>query len=205
MNTDPPGAQVAKTESARSGPKGDTNQDSNGSWLADVFRSVLGKSGRHRRHRERGAAIVELAFVLALLSMLLVGVTTSAIAFGRNNSIENAAREGSRYAATLPGPIDSSWLRDVRDVARSAALGELDPTVPGQYICVAQYDGSSWTRLTDANGVETGPDAQDCFTDSLPADQPRVQIVTGRDTTIDAAVFSVDVTLEGEAAARYER
>lgn len=150
--------------------------------------------------------MVELAFTLTLLVMLLVGVTTSAIAFGQNNSIENAAREASRYAATLPDPIDTAWLRDVRDVARAAALGELDTTVPGQYICVARYDGADWVRLTDTGGVEgPQPDAQSCFSDTLPADQPRVQIVTGRDTSINAVVFSVDVTLEGEAAARYER
>lgn len=205
MQIIPPRAQVDKTEATRSRPEGKADHDSGRWWLGDLFRSVLGQSGRHRRRRERGAAIVELAFVLALLSMMLVGVATAAIAFSRNNSIENAAREASRFAATLPGPIDTTWLHDVRDVARSAALGELDPSVPGQYICVAQYDGSSWKRLTETNGVETSPDSQDCFADSLPADQSRVQIVTSRDTTIDAAVFSIDVTLEGEAAARYER
>lgn len=156
--------------------------------------------------RDEGAAIVELAFVLALLAMLLVGVTTSAIAFGRNNSIENSAREASRYAATLPGPVDTTWLRNVRDVARASALGELDSSVPGQHICVAHYDGTSWTRLTESSGVEgPQPDTQSCFADTLPADQPRVQIVTSRDTTIDGALFSIDVTLVGEAAARYER
>jgi len=212
LKTDPHGAQVVTTGTARTGPAGNSNHDSGESIrlsalsrLAVFLRRVLGTSGRHRRSRDSGAALVELAFVFALLSALLVGVTTSAIAFGRNNSIENAAREASRYAATLPGPIDTTWLRDVRDVARSAALGELDPAVPGQYICVAQYDGASWTRLTDTNGVEGSPDSQPCFTDTLPADQPRVQIVTGRDTTIGAALFSLDVTLEGEAVARYER
>jgi hypothetical protein len=148
--------------------------------------------------------MVEMAFVLTLLVMLLVGVTTSAIAFGQNNTIENAAREGSRYGATLPGPVDTGWLRDVRDVTRASGLGELDASVDGQFICVAHYDGSAWSRLTDTGGVEaTG--ASDCFSDSLPSDQARVQIVTGRDTTINGVVFAKDISLEGQAAARYER
>jgi Flp pilus assembly protein TadG len=205
LNTVPPRVQVAEPDSTCPRPEGDANHDAGRRRLADVLRRMLGMSGRHHRRRERGAALVELAFVFSLLAMLLVGVTTSAIAFNQNNSIENAAREASRYAATLPGPVDIAWLQEVRDVARSAALGELEPSVPGQYICVAQYDGTSWIRLTDTNGVETLPDSQSCFTDSLPADQPRVQIVTSRDTTINAAVFSIDVTLKGEAAARYER
>ncbi|MGD2060624.1 MAG: hypothetical protein PVF87_07155, partial [Acidimicrobiia bacterium] len=80
-----------------------------------------------------------------------------------------------------------------------------DPGVPGQYVCVAHYDGAGWTRLTETAGLESGPSASQCFSDSLPSDQPRVQIVTRRDTSIDAIVFSTDISLEGEAAARYER
>jgi hypothetical protein len=148
--------------------------------------------------------MVEMAFVLTLLVMLLVGVTTSALAYGQNNSIENAAREASRYGATLPDAVDLAWLQDVRDVARGAALGDLETSVAGQYICVAHYDGAAWSRLTDTGGVEATA-ASDCFTDTLPADEARVQIVTGRDTTINAVIFSADITLQGEAAARYER
>ncbi len=122
------------------------------------------------------------------------------------NSLENAAREASRYGATLPGPVNAGWLREVRDVARAAATDDLDATVPGQYICVAHYDGSAWSRLTDTGGVEGPvPDSQPCFADGLPPDDPRVQVVTGRDTTIQAVLFSVDANLDGEAAARFER
>jgi hypothetical protein len=205
LRTDPSAARVGKTEPSLARPAGDSHEFGL-SRLAAFFRRLFDESRPRHRLPDSGAAIVELAFVLTLLSMLLVGVATSAIAFGRNNSIENAAREASRYAATLAGPVDTAWLRDVRDVARSASLGELDPSAPGQYICVAQYDGSGWARLTDTNGVEgPQPDSQNCFADSLPADQPRIQIATSRDTTIGAVIFSLDVTLDGEAAARYER
>lgn len=205
MNADPHGARGPEAQATDPHPRRAAIHDTGPSTLRHRLLRSLSRMVPTAR-QESGAAIVELAFVLTLLSMLLVGVVTSAIAFGRDNSIENAAREASRYAATLPGPVDTSWLRDVRDVARSAALGELDSSVPGQYICVAQYDGSAWTRLTETGGVEgPQPDAQSCFTDSLPVDQPRVQIVASRDTTIGVAFFSMDVTLEGEAAARYER
>jgi len=148
--------------------------------------------------------MVELAFVLSLLVMRLVGTVSASLAYGVNNSIENAAREASRYGATLPGPVDIAWLQDVRDVTRGAALGSLDASVAGQYICVAHYDGSSWNRLTDTNGSESTSTSA-CFTDGLPAGQSRVQIVTRRDATLNVVFFSMDVTLEGEASARYER
>lgn len=159
---------------------------------------------RNQKRPDKGAALVEMAFVFSLLVMLLVGTVTAAIAYSRNNSIENSAREASRFAATLPGPIDTDWLQNVRDVARAAAQGDLATGVPGQYICVAFVDGSSDTRLTDIGGVEAESSGE-CFDDGRPDGEVRVQVVTQRETTIQVVLFSTDVTLSAPAAARYER
>lgn len=159
---------------------------------------------RGHLREDTGAALVETALVLVLLVMLLVGTVTAAVAFGRDNSIQNAAREASRFGATLPGPVDTAWLQSVRDVARAAALGDLDSSVPGQFICVAHGDGSAWRSLTDTSGTEAEPDSQ-CFSDGRPAGEVRVQVVTRRDSDIQVVVFDMDVTLDASAAARYER
>lgn len=150
--------------------------------------------------------MIELALVLILLVMLLVGTVTAAVAYGRNNSIQNAAREASRFAATLPPPIDTAWLQQVRDVARAAAAGDLDTSIPGQFICVAHIDGTTMTirSLEDSGGSESEPNTQ-CFSDGRPADESRVQVVVARDTDIEAIVFSTTIDLTAEAAARYER
>lgn len=158
---------------------------------------------------DSGAAMVEMAMVFGLLVMLLVGVVTSAIAFGQQNSIENAAREASRYGATLPFDdigIDV-WLDTVRDVARAAAQGDLDASVPGSYICVAHIiDSSSGDiqSLEDTGGSVTRPDTV-CFNDGRPPDEVRVQVVTERDSEIQAVFFSADLDLKAPAGARYER
>ncbi|MGH3649337.1 MAG: TadE/TadG family type IV pilus assembly protein [Acidimicrobiia bacterium] len=154
--------------------------------------------------RDRGAAMVEFAFVLVLLVMLLVGIVTSAVSFGRSNSIQNAAREASRFGATLPGPVDSTWLGTVRDVARAAASGDLDSSVPGQFICVAHLNGATIMSLEDDGGSVTFPNSE-CFSDGRPADEVRVQVLVERDSTIQAVVFSTDIGLTASAAARYER
>jgi hypothetical protein len=162
---------------------------------------VPGEDATPRPHpesrRDAGAAMVEMAFIFGLLIMLLVGVVTSAIAFGQKNSIENAAREASRYAATLPGPVDSAWLSSVRDVAQAAAQGNLNPGVDGRYICVAHL-GSG--QKLEEGATTPGPS---CYDDGLS--DSRVQIVTGRQSQISAALFSIDVTLNAQATARYER
>lgn len=151
---------------------------------------------------EHGAAMVEMALVFSLLIMLLVGTVTAAIALSQNNSIENAAREASRFGATLP--FDSSWLATVRDVARNAAHGDLDASVPGQTICVALVGPGGTQSLTDTGGAPAFSSSP-CFADGRPSEEVRVQVVTGRDTTIEAVLFSIDVSLSAPAAARYER
>ncbi len=161
--------------------------------------------------KDGGAAMVELALVLVLLVMLLVGTVSAAMAFGRGNSIQNAAREASRFGATYPRPPDnpdvanwSDWLGEVRDVARAGASGDLDPSVPGSFICVAHLEGGVIESLEDDGGVVTQPD-NECFSDGRPAAETRVQIVVERETDFQVIVFSTDVTLSYTAAARYER
>lgn len=149
--------------------------------------------------------MIEMAIVLPLLIVLLVGTITAGVAYGRSNSVQNAAREASRFAATLPGPIDTAWLQTVRDVARSAALGDLASTVPGQFICVAYVDGTANTRLTDTGGVQVVTPGSSCFNDGRPAGEARIQVVTSRQVRIEAVFYGWNVTLRSEAAARYER
>ncbi|HEX6302515.1 MAG TPA: TadE/TadG family type IV pilus assembly protein [Acidimicrobiia bacterium] len=142
--------------------------------------------------------MVEMAFIFTLLVMLLVGVVTAAIAFGQKNSIENAAREASRYAATLP----EAWLNldEVVAVAVEAAQGDLDADVDGQYICVA-HTGQNVRRVVDSGGTTEGPGT--CYPDGLS--DSRIQVETRRQSQINAAIFSVDLNLNAKASARYER
>jgi hypothetical protein len=149
---------------------------------------------------DSGAAMVEMAFIFGILIMLLVGVVTSAIAFGQKNQIENAAREASRYGATLK-PMD---LGQVLLVARNAAQGNLDGDVEGQYICVAHLsEFSGWQKLEQTGGGAPIPGSGECYSDDLSG--KRVQIETGRDSEINAGLFSIDFTLNASATARYER
>jgi type II secretory pathway pseudopilin PulG len=143
--------------------------------------------------------MVELALVLVLLVMLLVGTVSAAVAYGRGNSIQNAAREASRFAATLD--LVETKLDQVIGVAKAASSGDLDPDAPGYYICVAYGDGTVWEQLTDPASTTN----QRCFPDDRPLGEERVQVLARRDTTINAIVFSTDVTLSAESAARYER
>jgi len=170
---------------------------------------IVGLNADHGR--ETGAALVETAFVLLLLVMLLIGTVTGALALGRDNSIQNAAREASRFGASLPDAGTLAWFTDVRDVARAAALGDLDATVPNEQICVAYITAEDVaTYVLDAGGMPNPLVVQNgvCpgFNDGRNGNsEARVNIVAQRDTPLDAVVFSIDITLLAEAGARYER
>jgi Flp pilus assembly protein TadG len=158
-----------------------------------------------RRESDSGAAMIEMAFILILLVMLLVGTVSAAVAFGRGNSIQNAAREASRFGATLPDAGTTTWFDDVRGVARSAASGDLDAAVPGQRICVAYIDQSNAaTHQIESGGSASAPTGGTCFSDGR-TDEARVQVTVQRDSEFQAIVFATDITLSAEAAARYER
>ncbi|MBM4074830.1 MAG: pilus assembly protein, partial [Planctomycetes bacterium] len=69
--------------------------------------------------RRRGAAMVEMALVLPLFLMLVLGI----IEFGRAmmiaNLVTNAAREGAR-TAVLDGSTNASVTSDIQTFLRSA-------------------------------------------------------------------------------------
>ncbi|MEY2433928.1 MAG: TadE-like protein, partial [Acidimicrobiaceae bacterium] len=50
---------------------------------------------------DRGAALVEFAFVLPVLMMILLGMFTGGLAWNRKLAVTNGVREGSRFGATL--------------------------------------------------------------------------------------------------------
>lgn len=162
---------------------------------------------KRRSTNEHGAATVEFALLAILLFMLIFGGISAAISISQANALQTAAREGVRFGATLPTADTAAGLDDIISVAISAATGDLGTSVPGRRICASFGDGSAWISRT-LTGTATTPvtGSASCFTDGRPAGgEERVQVVVERDTTIEAIVFSTDVTISGEAVARYER
>ena len=168
--------------------------------------------GSNRRGDQRGAALVELALALPLIVMLIVGMVSAGIAYNHQLSLTHAAREGGRYAATLPttnfGNINL-WLDDVAGHVVVDATGTLDAGTAGLYICVAHVDpapaGTTQRRVN--NGGAVSYDGNPCFADfagGSPADLRRVQVEVRRDADFNALVYSTTITLDAEAVNRFE-
>lgn len=156
--------------------------------------------------------MVEFALVLPLLLAFLLGTVTVGTAYDQNISMNNAARESSRYGAVRSVEADlAGWLESVADVAVASATGDMDANVAGQYVCVAYVypDGTSsedrTVRLVEQAGTRQVQSGQSCFSDGRPSDERRVQVQLTRDTDIEAVLYSQTITLDASSVARFER
>jgi Flp pilus assembly protein TadG len=140
---------------------------------------------------ERGAVIVEFALVLPVLLLLILGTFTAGIAYNRSQDLSHAAREASRFGATLPA--GATWVSQVEAVAVANAAGSLEAGVAGRTICVALLDGAAVVHSSTGSA---------CFADGLTGQ--RVQVVTGADAVLDAFIFSRTLNLRQQATAAFE-
>jgi hypothetical protein len=163
---------------------------------------------------ERGAAVIEMAIVSSILMMILLGIISFGLTHHQNISIEGAAREAARFAATYPvddaGSMEE-WLRDVAQVAENAATGAMNGTDPSRIVCVAQGAGNddddfARIRVTGMAAIDSAVEQTGwCFENIAPAADTVVQVQLQREGWIEGIIFSMKPTLTGEATNRFER
>lgn len=167
-----------------------------------------------RRHnRERGASLVEFAFVMPILALFLFGIVQFGIAYDKQQSINSAAREGARLGALDSTTMKEISTRAVETYDASAAPGA-DPTVEVYFETNATPAG---TRDKDGvytvTGTSTHPNPKPareddetlmpCGHETAPADFLRVIVSTPYEITIP--FWGVhEVTIDSEAQFRCE-
>lgn len=137
------------------------------------------------RSNERGAALIEAALVLPLLLLLTFGIWGTARAWNIRNTMEHAAREGVRFAATEL-PWDAASEANVRSVIdaelQSSAISPSDVTT----VCI-NLDSAPCGFAGTSQGYE----------------QVAVAI-QWPDYQLNFLLFQVAVDLNVEAVGRYE-
>jgi Flp pilus assembly protein TadG len=73
-----------------------------------------------RGDRERGAVVVELALVIPMFVVLVIGITQFTVAFNVKQGVHAAAREGARVAAI--GESSSQVTARTRDALAGVAV-----------------------------------------------------------------------------------
>lgn len=160
-----------------------------------------------RRCHDTGVAVVEFALVLPLLLLFLLGIVTAGIAYNQKQELTHAAREGARYAATLPASQtfpSGTWATNVRDLIVERSDGEL---TAGQ-VCVSLVNGATATVVAPSANYSTS--GSECipgqaYPTSATDDGTRVQVVVTKPATIELGVFgSIAVTLTSKATSKSE-
>ncbi len=173
---------------------------------------------------EAGATLVEFALLFPVFMTLVLGMLSGGVAYNQKLTMTGAARETSRYAATLPispgcgttGATDlDKWLHCVANVAVQTSADELPTTAPDRSICVAyvkpsalapSFSGDSSRRieLTNSNtGTTTNGPCPGAPSSSIA--HRHVQVVMERDSQIQALFFTYPVSLQSTSVTRFER
>ena len=102
---------------------------------------------RTRLGGQKGAELVEAAFVISLLLMLLIGITWMARAYNTHETLTRAAREGARLAVTPScATCGNTYLAD--DQIRNAVE---------QVLTSSSLDPSQMSGFTITRGVVLNP------------------------------------------------
>lgn len=164
-------------------------------------------TGRNNR-QDRGASLVEFALILPVFVVLIFGMITGGIALSQQNSVRNAVREASRFAAVNPingtPPDIVAYLDGVISQVEGASSGDLSDSADGKVVCVAFYDGKKFVSREKTGSATPVDGVGDCFTDNLGS-AARTQVYAKRKTEIGAIFFTVPITLESQSVSRYER
>ena len=116
-------------------------------------RTPVNGKGNVKTSRDRGAVMVELAFILPILVMLLVGIVEFGRAYSAQVSIQGAAREGARSLA----------LKESSDAVDAAVWGAAGSAVVTSVTKVACPAGSTSTSTAYATVIVNAT-----FTFSIP-------------------------------------
>lgn len=140
----------------------------------------MGESRVSATSRETGASLIEMALVLPLLVVLLLGIFATARGWQVHNVLDHAAREAARYGAALE-TWDAGAAQDVAEAEIEAA------SVPTGSLTWCVEQGATPCGNSEISGTE----------------QVAVQI-TFPDYELNFVFFSMTIDLQANAFARWE-
>jgi len=104
------------------------------------------KAGPSNHSKRRGQGLVELALVLPMLMVLLVGIADVGLGLQAWLEVNNAARDATRFA------LDAGTANDITSLALTK-LGGLDTTPANIYIINGKTDASGTLPNSSPNWV----------------------------------------------------
>lgn len=176
------------------------------------------RTALERLSGDRGAAAVEFALLFPIFAVLAMGTIAAGLAFSKQITVTQAAREASRYGSTLPiEPLNATglatWLTRL-DAAATAAAGPAASPVAGyDYRCVA-YVRTTASGAVDAaasrhrvnGGAVTGGMCPSALASSVPAAPVTdyAQVIVTRNSSFFVVFFDATVRLDAVSLTPFE-
>jgi Flp pilus assembly pilin Flp len=157
------------------------------------FHQVSKATGALQRHEERGANAVEFALLVPILILLLFGIISFGWLFSQQLALNNAVREGARFAVTVGNPTAQQCNQlqpTVRNALAGSTIGNTDDVT-----VTARIAGSS-----DCTGTTIL--CQDSF-DPVSGDIASIEVDAVYPANLLLPVPSVSPTLTLSARAVY--
>lgn len=166
--------------------------------------------------REDGAAAVEFALLFPIFMVLVMGTIAAGTAFSRHINITQAAREASRFGATLDIPTAGglgAWLTAVDNAAQGAAGDANNPMGGYTHRCVAYVRtttsalGVTTIDTTNSRHLQDGVAATGpCPNTAAPliASTDYVQVVFQRETSFFVLFANPTLDLDARSVTPYE-
>ena len=139
---------------------------------------------------ERGAALVEAAIILPILIMLTFGIWTTSRAWNIRSTMDHAAREAARYAATFDPWDAGTSPAAVRDLA--------DADMSSSSINTALVNTTCIELIAD-----TASSCDASHTNNTGTDQIFVKL-SYPNYTLDFIFFTTNVSFNTTAVSRFE-
>ncbi len=148
------------------------------------------------RTDERGAALVEMALVVPILVLLIVGIWATARAWNVQSVMDHAVREAARYGATVD-PWNDGTTTDTCTVTPTSSQ-EVLRCIADEQLQAAAVNPA----LVDTTCIELATDP--CAVGSASGSDKVAVSLTYPNYTIDFVFFSMTVDISATAVSRYE-
>ena len=145
---------------------------------------------------ERGAALVEMALVVPLLLLLIVGIWATARAWNVNNVLDHAVREAARFGATVDPWVDGTTTDSC--VGSPSTSQEVLRCVADEQLSAASID----TALVSTTCIEYAVDP--CSVGAATGSDKVAVSLTYPNYSLDFVFFSINVDISATAVSRYE-
>lgn len=143
------------------------------------------------RHREDGQSLVEVAFMLPVLLLLVVGIVELGHALNAYNQTINAAREGARFGSM--GGSNTGVMTIVQGAA--SQLTTYDASNSDLWIARADLTGTAPNCAVDLDTFSCEPvlDSTSLDTQCLTPDELLARMEIGAGSECDLQVIAVDL------------